>query len=163
MEHADSDSGKSPQGGLGGPPLATTSCQASSCSRPRSVRSRFRGLEPATDLRRSGTRTRSAIGNVDCGARPSGSRGMRLVPGDCVWIDAETAGPLAAVWISLAEEPDACDATPRRQDICEERSRGTGPSSLQGRTFMSAVCCWSLVRDQEVGGSNPRATTKLSL
>ena len=26
---------------------------------------------------------------------------------------------------------------------------------------MSAVCCWSLVRDQEVGGSNPRATTKL--
>lgn len=37
---------------------------------------------------------------------------MRLVPSDCVWIDAETAGPLAAVWISLAEGPDACDAPP---------------------------------------------------
>ena len=36
-------------------------------------------------------------GSVDCGARPSGSRGMRLVPSDCVWIDAETAGPLPAV------------------------------------------------------------------
>jgi hypothetical protein len=24
---------------------------------------------------------------------------------------------------------------------------------------MSAVCCWSLVRDQEVGGSNPLAPT----
>jgi len=55
---------------------------------------------------------------------------MHLVPSDRVWIDAETAGPLAAVWISLAEEPDACDATPRRQDICEEHSRGTGPPSL---------------------------------
>ena len=25
---------------------------------------------------------------------------------------------------------------------------------------MSAVCCWSLVRDQEVEGSNPSAPTK---
>ena len=64
---------------------------------------------------------------------------MRLVLGDCVWLDAETAGRLAAVWISLAEEPDAGDATPRRQDICEERSRGPGPPLFQGRTFMSTV------------------------
>ena len=56
---------------------------------------------------------------------------MRLVPSDCVWIDAATAGALPTVSISLAEEPDACDATPRRQDICEERSRGTGHPSLE--------------------------------
>jgi hypothetical protein len=69
----------------------------------------------------------------------------RAVAEECAWfratvLDRRRDGrPSLAVWISLAEEPDACDATPRRQRICEERSRGTGPPSLQGRTFMSTV------------------------
>jgi hypothetical protein len=44
---------------------------------------------------------------------------MGLVPSDRLWIVAATTGPLQAVSISLAEQPDACDATPRGQDICE--------------------------------------------
>jgi hypothetical protein len=67
---------------------------------------------------------------------------MRLVQSDCVWIDAATAGPLPAIAISLAEEPDARDATSRRQDICEEHYRATRPFSLQGRTSMSTA--WNL-------------------
>jgi len=67
-----------PPPGLLGEDLDSCQAAASSCSRPRFVRSRFCGLEPASDIRRSGTRSRPASGNVDCGARPSGSRGMRL-------------------------------------------------------------------------------------
>jgi hypothetical protein len=102
--------------------LESCQAEASSCSRPGSVRLGLRGLELATRLRRGPTGPRAASGSVDCSARPSGSRGMRLVQSDCVWIDAATAGPLPAFPVPVATEPDARDATSRCQDICEEHS-----------------------------------------
>ena len=68
---------------------------------------------------------------------------MRLVPSDRVWIDAAAPGPLPAFPIPVASEPDARDATSRRKDICEELSRGTDTSSLQGERFMNTV--WNLL------------------
>lgn len=83
--------------------------------------------------------TRDASGRVDCGARSHRGREMRMVPSDRVWFDAAASWPLPALPIPVAKEPDARDATSRRQDICEERSRATDPSSIDAPVLRAFV------------------------
>jgi hypothetical protein len=64
---------------------------------------------------------------------------MRLVPSDCVWGDTTMPRPLPPVRISMAEEPNARDATARCQEICEGYSRGIGPPTQQERGLMRGV------------------------